>query len=419
MIAEILSVGTELLLGQIANTDAQYISRRLSELGVTLYRQTAVGDNPGRVKAALTEALERADVVIATGGLGPTEDDLTKEMAAEVLGLSLVPDPVSARRIEAFMRRQGRPLSEEAGNPERRAILKQALIPEGALILPNRMGTAPGCVMESGGKAVAVLPGPPREMKDMFDAALAPWLAARSGMHIESRFLRVFGLGEPRVEALLLDLFHTDNPSMALYCAPGEVTVRITAQAPDAGSALERIAPIEAEARRRLGNCVYGEGVDQSLENVVVEALKARGERVSVAESLTGGLVAARLVSVPGASNVLDEAHVTYADAAKRRVLGVRQATLDAHTAVSEACAREMAEGVKRLSGADWGVATTGYAGPDGGVDGTPVGTVYVAVAGPGNVVCEACRFDGDRERIRSLAASGALNLLRLQIAAG
>ena len=408
MIAEILSVGTELLMGQIANTDAQYISRRLSELGVMVYRHVTVGDNPDRLKRALDEALGRCDIVITTGGLGPTEDDLTKEMVADCFGLPLRLDAQSLSRIEAFMNRIGHPMAENNR--------KQAYFPEGAIILPNRLGTAPGCIVEAGGKAAAVLPGPPHEMKDMFETALAPYLAKRSGAHIESRFLRVFGIGESRLETMLADLFHTDNPSMALYCAPGEVTVRITARAPEAGAARALIAPLEAEVRGRLGAHVYGEGMDQSVENAAFGLLKARGERVSFAESLTGGMVAARLVGIPGASDVLDEAHVTYADAAKRRVLGVRGETLERHTAVSAECAREMAEGVRRISGADWGVSTTGYAGPDGGADGTPVGTVFIAVAGADGTRVQECHFRGNRDFIRTLAASWALNALRLAL---
>ena len=408
MIAEILSVGTELLMGQIANTDAQYISRRLSELGIALYRHTTVGDNPARVKEALGEALSRADIVITTGGLGPTEDDLTKEMVAEYFGLEMALDADSLRAIEDFMNRVGHPMADNNR--------KQAYFPVGALILPNACGTAPGCVVEAQGKAVAVLPGPPHELKDMFDKQLAPYLARRSGAHIESRFLRVFGIGESSLENRLRDLFHSDNPTLALYCGPGEVQARITALAPDSASALAMIAPLEAEIRRRLGDHVYGEGVDNSVERTAFELLKARGETVSFAESCTGGLLAARLVGVPGASNVLEESHVTYSDAAKTRVLGVKPETLVAHTAVSAECAREMAEGARRISGADWAVSTTGYAGPDGGADGTPVGTVFIAVAGPGGTRVEACHFRGKREFIRTLAASWGFNLLRLEM---
>ncbi len=408
MIAEILSVGTELLMGQIANTDAQYLSRRLAELGVSLYRQTTVGDNPARVKEALREALGRADVVVTTGGLGPTEDDLTKEMVAEVFGLEMELHRPSLEAIEAYMNRLGHPMTENNR--------KQALFPVGALVLENAVGTAPGCVVEAGGKAVAVLPGPPHELKDMFEKRLAPWLARRSGAHIESKFLRVFGIGESRLETMLKDLFHTDNPTLALYCAPGEVQARITALAKDSETALAMIAPLEAEIRRRLGEHVYGEGADNSIEKTAFALLKARGETVTFAESCTGGLLAARLVSVPGASEVFLESHVTYADAVKARVLGVARGVLEAYTAVSVPVARQMAEGALRISGADWAVATTGYAGPDGGADGTPAGTVFVAVAGARGTSVREFHFRGQREYVRALAASWGFNLLRLEL---
>ena len=410
MIAEILSVGTELLMGQIVNTDAQYISRRLAELGVSVFRHTTVGDNPGRVKEALREALARADVVITTGGLGPTEDDLTKQMVAEVFGLEMALDEGSLRAVEAFMERVGHPMAENNR--------RQAWFPAGATVMPNACGTAPGCIVEQGDKAVAVLPGPPHEMKDMFERQLAPWLARRGGAHIESRFLRIFGIGESAVENRLRDLFHADNPTLALYCGPGEVQARVTARAADAESARAMIAPVAEEIRRRLGDHVYGEGMDNSIERAVFERLWDRGETVSFAESCTGGLAAARLVGVPGASEVLGEAHVTYCDAAKARVLGVKEETLQRFTAVSAQCAREMAEGARRVSGADWAAATTGYAGPDGGVDGTPAGTVFIAVAGPGGTTVEACHFNGSRDFVRTVAASWALNALRLRMEA-
>ena len=411
MIAEILSVGTELLMGQIANTDAQYISRRLAELGIALYRHTTVGDNPARVKEALGEALSRSDIVITTGGLGPTEDDLTKEMVAEYFGLEMRLHQPSLDAIEAYMNRIGHPMTDNNR--------KQAFFPVGALILENACGTAPGCVVEARDKAVAVLPGPPHEMKDMFEKRLAPWLARRSGAHIESKFLRIFGVGESRVETLLKDLFHSDNPTLALYCGPGEVQARITALAPDAAAALAQIAPVETEIRRRLGEAVYGTGMENSIERTAWSLLKARSETVTFAESCTGGLLAARLVGVPGASDVLRESYVTYADEAKARILGVRPETLRRHTAVSAECAREMAEGARRVSGADWAVSTTGYAGPDGGADGTPVGTVFIAVAGRDGTRVEERRFRGQREFVRTVAASWGFNLLRLEMEKG
>lgn len=408
MIAEILSVGTELLMGQIANTDAQYISRRLSELGVSIYRHTTVGDNPARVKEAVLHALSRADVVITTGGLGPTEDDLTKEMVAEALGLKMQLHQPSLDAMMSYMAQIGRPITENNR--------KQAYFPVGAIIMPNRCGTAPGCIVERDGKAVAVLPGPPHELKDMFDRELAPYLAARSGVHIESRFLHEFGIGESSLETLLLDLFHTDNPTLALYCGPGEVMARITARAETPEAARAMIEPLETEIRRRCGECVYGEGVDYSLPHSVKDALAQRGETVCFAESCTGGMIASQLVACPGASDVLRESFVTYCDSAKARVLGVREETLAQFTAVSSQCAAEMAEGARRVSGADWGVSVTGYAGPDGGDETHPVGTVFVGVSGKDGTQTHEFHLRGTRDRVRTLAASNALNLLRLRI---
>ncbi len=408
MIAEILSVGTELLMGQIANTDAQYISRRLSELGVNIYRHTTVGDNPARVKEAVRQALSRADIVITTGGLGPTEDDLTKEMVAETLGLEMQLHQPSLDAMLSYMTQLGRPITENNR--------KQAYFPVGAIVMPNRCGTAPGCIVERDGKAVAVLPGPPHELKDMFDRELAPYLAARSGVHIESRFLREFGIGESSLETLLKDLFHSDNPTLALYCGPGEVMARITARAETPERAREMIVPLEEEIRRRCGDCVYGEGVDYSLPHAVKDALARRGETVCFAESCTGGMIASQLVACPGASDVLKESFVTYCDSAKAGLLGVKEETLREHTAVSAECAAEMAEGARSVSGADWAVSVTGYAGPDGGDETHPVGTVFVGVAGADGTQTHEFHLRGARDRVRPLAASNALNLLRLRM---
>ena len=408
MVAEILSVGTELLMGQIANTDAQYLSRRLSELGVTLYRHTTVGDNPARVKAAIAEGLSRADIVITTGGLGPTEDDLTKEMVGEFFGLPMDLHAQSLAAIEERMRRIGREMTENNR--------KQAYFPRGAIIMPNLQGTAPGCIVESGKKAVAVLPGPPRELIDMFERQLAPYLRERSGAHIESRFLRIFGVGESMVETKLIDLFHSENPTLALYCGPGEVTARISARVELSADAAGMIAPLEAEIRRRLGSAVYAEGMDASLAKAVLSLLAARNETVAFAESCTGGKLCACVIDCPGASAAVLEGSVAYANAAKRRMLGVRAETLEKFGAVSEECAREMAEGARSASGATWALSTTGVAGPSGGTAEKPVGLVYVGVAGPTGARAEKFQFRGDRDWVRTLACQNALNLLRLEL---
>ena len=408
MLCEILSVGTELLMGQIANTDAQFLARRLSAIGITMHRTVTVGDNPGRVKEALNEALSRADLVITTGGLGPTEDDLTKEMVAEALGLPMVRHDEVVEGIRRYFESTGREMTPNN--------LRQADFPEGARLMPNRKGTAPGCIAEKDGKRVAVLPGPPHELIDMYEQQLEPYLLSLSDQVIASRFLHIVGVGESIVETRLMDLFHWDSPTLALYCAPGEVTARLTVRCGKDVDPAPLLEPLEKEIRARLGESVYAEGLDASMPKTVVEMLTARRETVSVAESLTGGMLASRLVDVPGASAVLGESYVTYANEAKERLLGVSGETLRAHGAVSEQCAREMAEGCRRASGADWALATTGIAGPDGGTPEKPVGTVYIACAGRQGVVVKALKLRGDRTRVRSMTCLYAMDLLRVSM---
>lgn len=406
MIAEILSVGTELLMGQIANTDAQFISRRLGELGVTIYRHSTVGDNPARVREALQEALSRSDMVITTGGLGPTEDDLTKEMVAEYFGLEMELHQPSLDALKAFMERFGKKMTPNN--------LKQAYFPRGCTVMPNACGTAPGCIVEQGGKTVAVLPGPPMELMDMFDRQLAPYLQARSGQVIRSRFLKIYGLGESNVETLLSDLFHSGNPTLALYCGPGEVTARITARAAAPEKAEAMMQPVYEEILRRVGEAYYGEGVNRTPADAVLELLKKRGETVTFAESCTGGLLCGAFVDCAGASDCLKESFVTYANEAKENLLGVKSETLARCGAVSGECAREMALGAARAAGADWAVSVTGIAGPGGGTAEKPVGTVWIGVAHRGAAQAREYHFRGQRQWIRKLSVVNALNQLRL-----
>ena len=409
MLCEILSVGTELLMGQIANTDAQFLARRLSAIGITMHRTVTVGDNPGRVKEALNEALSRADLVITTGGLGPTEDDLTKEMVAEYFGLPMRLHQESLDKIERYFASTGRKMTDNNR--------KQALFPEGCRIMPNRKGTAPGCIVERDGKRVAVLPGPPFELIDMYEQQLEPYLLSLSDKIIRSRFLHIVGVGESDVETRLLDLFHVGNPTLALYCNPGEVTARMTVMVnrSDDGSSL--LDPMEAEIRRRMGNAVYAEGIDAAMKSEIVRRLSERHETLAVAESLTGGMLAAQIVDVPGASDVLVEGHVVYMNEAKERVLGVSSEILNGVGAVSEECARAMAEGTLKRSNADYALSTTGLAGPGGGTEKTPVGTVFVALAGRDfeTRVLEL-HLRGDRTRVRSMSCLRAMNLLRLRL---
>jgi nicotinamide-nucleotide amidase len=410
MICEILSVGTELLMGQIANTDAQYLSRRLSELGVAVYRHMTVGDNPARVLGALDAALSRSDLVITTGGLGPTEDDLTKEMVARHFGLDMVLHQPSLDALAERMRKihPGRPLTDNN--------IKQAYFPRGSFVMPNRRGTAPGCIVEAGAKAVAVLPGPPRELRDMFEQQLEPYLLKRREMALSSKYLRIFGVGESAVEDMLIDLFHSPNPTLALYCGAGEVQARITASGPPGEDLEPLIAPVEAEIRKRLGDAIYAEGRDTSMHHTVLGLLLDRGETIALAESCTGGKLAALLTDCPGASGALMEGYVTYSNQAKMRLLGVDEAILRDQGAVSAACAEAMAQGARRASGATWALSVTGIAGPDGGSAEKPVGTVFIGLAGPDGSRAQRFQFLGDRGWIRTLSCQNALNLLRLEL---
>jgi len=408
MVAEILSIGTELLLGQIVNTDAQYLARKLSALGITLYHQTTVGDNPQRVKEALRQAIDRSDLVITTGGLGPTEDDLTKEMVAEVFGLEMQLHEDSLRHIENYFTSMGRIMTENNK--------KQAYFPAGARIMPNRKGTAPGCIVEQNGKKVAVLPGPPSELTDMYEQQLEPYLLSLSDKVIYSKFLRIVGVGESSVETMLKDLFHWESPTLALYCAPGEVQARLTVMCERGEDAPALLAPLEAEIRARLGNHIYAEGLENSMPQTVVSLLKAAHKTVTTAESCTGGMLAAQLIDISGASEVLAESHVTYSSAAKEKILGVSHETVERFTVYSAECAREMAEGARRISGADYALAVTGLAGPGGGTKETPVGTVFVGLASERGVTVERFHFRGDRARIRTLSCLNALNMLRKEL---
>ncbi len=409
MNCEIVSVGTELLMGQIVNTDARYLAERMSELGIDVFHITTVGDNMERVQEALRTALSRSDLVITTGGLGPTEDDLTKEAVAELLGLPMKTDPPSRAALEASAIRHNYELPEIS--------LKQADFPEGARILPNRVGTAPGCIVEVDKKAIAVLPGPPREMVDMYEHALLPYLMRGRDAKIESRFLRIFGMGETQVQSELWDLFHIENPTLALYCGDGEVTARITVSCGATDDPKKLLDPLDNEIRQRLGAAVYAEGRNQSLQETVFNLMIQKGKMLALAESCTGGMLGSLLTEMSGASRALLEGHITYNDKAKIRVLGVSNDTLAAYGAVSAQCASEMAAGALIVSDADYALSITGIAGPDGGTSQKPVGTCYIGLADRKGVTSKYFMFDGmDRNRVRLMACKHALNLLRLKL---
>lgn len=405
---EILSVGTELLLGNIANLDAQILSQGLSALGLNVYWHTVVGDNPQRAKEAVSLAKARADIIITTGGLGPTCDDLTKNVLAEAFGKKLVYDEGSAQRIKSYFQRTGRTMTENN--------LQQAMLPEGCTILENDWGTAPGCAFEAGGTYVVMLPGPPSECLPMFRERALPWLARLSEGVIRSRTLRVFGMGESAVESLLRERMNAlTNPTLAPYAKEGEVELRITAKADTPEEADALIAPVEAEVHGLLGELVYGADVS-GLPQVVLEGARARGLTLGTAESCTGGLIAKRITDVPGAASVFKGGVVSYHCEVKAGVLGVSQALLDEKGAVCAEVAEQMAQGARRALGCDLAVSVTGVAGPDPDERGNPVGLVYTALAAPDGCWTKELHLAGAgarRDRIRALAANHALDMAR------
>ena len=406
-IAELIAVGTELLLGNIANTDAQMISQGLSELGIHVYYHTVVGDNPARLRSAVEIARRRADILITTGGLGPTCDDLTKQTLAQVFGRELVIDEPSAQRIRSYFQRlhPDRPMTENN--------LQQAMLPEGCTIFANDWGTAPGCAFEAEGVRVIMLPGPPRECRAMFTHRALPYLRALADGTIVSRTLKIFGMGESSVEALLRERMNAmTNPTLAPYAKEGEMELRITAKAPTEAEARDLIAPVEEELRDLLGDVIYGADV-KSLEEVAFALMEAQGLTFGTAESCTGGLVAKRMTDLPGASAVLKGGVVSYTDEVKHNVLGVPQALLDQYGAVSPQVAEAMARGARRVLGCDLAVSTTGVAGPDPDDRGNPVGLVYVALAGAEFCHVQELHLGRGRAMVRSRTSLHALDLVR------
>jgi len=405
--AEIYSVGTELLLGQIIDTNAAFLAQRLSQIGIDCFHKTTVGDNPRRLAEALRISLSRAGLIISTGGLGPTEDDITAAGVAEALGTDLVLDEPSAEAIVRTVLQRGFPLL-----PSHR---KQAFIPRGSRALPNSVGTAPGFLIEKDNRAIIALPGPPAEMQPMFEESVVPYLRAlpwRAGI-IKSRVLRFMGIGESMLEEKLKDLITAQtNPTIAPLASHGEVKIRVTARAADEAQAVSLIAPVEAEIRKRAGGFLVGVD-EEEIQATVGRLLRDRGLKLALAESCTGGLITHRLTNIPGASDYLLAGLVCYDNSVKVALLGVKQETLDAQGAVSREVALEMAAGVRKITGAAIGISTTGIAGPGGGTAAKPVGLVYVAVSGAQQEVCEEYRFRGDRELIKLQAANAALNLLR------
>ncbi|MFN8233570.1 MAG: competence/damage-inducible protein A [Actinomycetota bacterium] len=406
MRAEIVAVGTEILLGQIANTNARWMSERLAAVGVDVTHHQVIGDNIERIVGGLRLAASRADVVLVTGGLGPTQDDVTREAIALFLGLPLVRDPGYVAWLRERFGGFGR-----GEMPENN--LRQADAPRGFRMLWPERGSAPGLAGElPGGGRIYAVAGVPAEMVEMMERTILPELAERSGAALVSRVVRCTAIGESRVAELLDDLFAaTENPSVAFLADAGEVKIRLTAKASDADLAEAMLAPLMDQVVARLGDLVFTTA-DERLEEAVLRLLRGGGRSLALAESLTGGSVAARITSVPGASDAFRGSAVVYTADAKRDVLGVTPATIAGPGVVSEACAREMAAGARRIFAADLAVALTGAAGPEPH-GGAPAGTVWLALAGEGVDHARTFVATGDRERVRRWAEQGALDLLR------
>ena len=405
--AELIAVGTELLLGNIANTDAQMLSKGLSALGINVYYHTVVGDNPQRLKAAVEIAKSRADIIITTGGLGPTCDDLTKNVLAECFGKKLVYDEESAERIRDYFQRL------HPGGTMTENNLQQAYLPEGCTIFSNDWGTAPGCAFEADGVRVIMLPGPPNECTPMFEHRAVPYLQALADGVIASRTLKIFGMGESAVEARLRDRMNAlTNPTLAPYAKTGEVELRITAKAATVEEARALIVPVEKEVRDIFGPLVYGADV-ASMEEVVLGLLKEKGLTMGTAESCTGGLVAKRLTDLSGASAVFRGGVVSYTNEVKAGVLGVPQVMLDEFGAVSAQVAQAMAQGARKVLGCDLAVSLTGVAGPDPDDRNNPVGLIYVALDTPEGTRVRELHLINGRARIRTVAATNAFDMVR------
>lgn len=405
--AEIIAVGTELLLGNIVNTNARDISQALSAVGVNVFWHTVVGDNPERLRDALEIARRRADIIITTGGLGPTYDDLTKQTICETFGKPLVLHPDILDGIRVFFEK-----NVHMAMPENN--VQQAELPEGCTVFDNPVGTAPGCAFEAGGVHVLMLPGPPFEMLTMLRRCALPYLRGLSSEVIVSHDIMTFGLGESPMEELLREkMSHMENPSLATYAKPSEVRLRATAKAGSVEEAEAMLAPVVREVTDFLGDVVYGIDIP-GLENACMKLLKERGWTFATAESCTGGRVAERITALPGASAVYRGGVVSYWTSVKADVLGVPQETLDTYGAVSEETARAMAEGARSVTGADIAVSVTGVAGPDPDERGTPVGVVYIGLATPEGTFCRLCDFGRRRrDRIQDLASNHAFDILR------
>lgn len=406
MKAELIFTGSELLLGHVLNTHAQYLGRRLSELGIKVTLHVTVGDDWNALEQVLWQSVKNADLIITTGGLGSTTDDLTKETMASVLGLTMVTDEKSLNGIKEFFRKRDTVMPD--------IFKKQACFPEGSLILPNSAGTAPGAIIERDDKIFVMLPGPPHEMASVFEGALVSYLRRKVGLGPVTRYkvFRLTGISESGAQERIGDLGGQGNPGIAYVAVPGEVQVRITAQGDSPEQAEKILAELSEKVRSRLVEYIFGYD-DEILEKVVGDCLINTGSTLSVAESCTGGLITAKLTDVPGSSLYLKGGVVAYSNDIKNKVLGVPGEILERYGAVSKQTALAMAGGVRLLTGAKLGLAVTGIAGPGGGTPQKPNGLVYISLSADDRVCCEEYRFPGERPAVRQGAANAALNMIR------
>lgn len=406
MTAEIISVGTEILLGNIVNTNAAYLAEKCAYLGLSNYYQVVVGDNEQRLLETINTAKSRADVIFLIGGLGPTEDDLTKETAAKAFNVELVMDEEAKNNIVTILTNRGIDITNNN--------FKQALVPKGSIVLYNKNGTAPGIIMEEAGKVVIMLPGPPNEFVPMVDDQVVPYFLKKGTNDvIYSRVVKLVGVGESKVAEEISDLIAMANPTVATYAKTGEVHIRVTASAANDDEAKALVKPVVKKLKAMYPDNVYSTNADETLERAVVELLSKNGLSITAAESCTGGLVCGKIVNVAGASEVFRGGYITYSNKQKRNVIGVKKSTLEKYGAVSEQVAAEMAKGVLEVSKADVAISTTGIAGPGGGTPEKPVGLVYIGCAVKNKVYVEKFNFSGSRNKVRESTVVAALSMVR------
>lgn len=397
--AEILAVGTELLLGDILNTNAQYLSKKLAELGISTYFQTVVGDNSERLKNALETAFSRADLVITTGGLGPTPDDLTKETGAEYFGLKMIPDEMSLKMLKDYFKDKDMPKSN----------LKQAYVPEGSVVFQNNNGTAPGCMIEKNGKILIMLPGPPYEAKPMFEEYVFDYFCKKQDFTLVSKVLHLAGIGESAAAEEVSDIINkSENPTIAPYAKQNEMLFRITAKGKNTAEAEMLLKPMCDEIYKRLGKYIYGED-ETTLEEAVIKEVAKKQMTLSIAESCTGGMLSSRIVDCAGASSVFVDGVVSYSNESKEKRLNVKRETLEKYGAVSAETASEMAYGICKMLKTQIGISTTGIAGPDGGTPEKPVGLVYIGLCINGETFTKELKLKGNRSKIRARTVAEAL----------